>query len=112
MAAAAVPPPPRTTAVGAEAAPACRSALTIPATSVLYATNRVWPHCRRRIRNATVLTTPSARATPRTSSTSATMADLSGMVTDRPRQEPSARTSSLTCLMKSGRAASVTSMAE
>jgi hypothetical protein len=40
------------------------------------------------------------------------MADLSGMVTDRPRQEPSARASALTCRMKSGRAASVTSMAE
>ena len=47
-------------------------------------------HCRRRISKATVLTTPSARATPRTSSTSATMADLSGMVTESPRQPPSA----------------------
>ena len=36
--------------------------------------------------NATVFTTPRARATPRTSSTSRTMPDFSGMVTDSPRQ--------------------------
>ena len=75
---------------------------TIPATSVLCPTSTGPPADSS---TTTVLSTPSSAASPSSLSTSGTNADLSGIVTESPRQPGSVRTRRA----KSARPSSVTS---